>query len=62
MPGVSLHPRTVDALRMDKPATVFWSVLDNGKLALLNFSGHPATVRLAGGKQITIAPYEMAME
>jgi hypothetical protein len=37
-------------------------VLENGKLALLNFSNHPAGLRLPSGKSITIAPYEMAME
>ena len=58
----SLQPQIRDALNMQKPATVFWSVLENGKLALLNFSNHPATVRLASGKQITLAAYEMAME
>jgi len=57
----SLRPQTRAALQMEKPATVYWSVLENGKLALLNFSSRPATVRLVGGKTITIAPYEMAM-
>ena len=58
----SLQPRIRDALRLEKPATVFWSVLENGKLALLNFSNHPASVRLVSGKIIKIAPHEMAME
>ena len=58
----SLQPQIRDALNMQKPATVFWSVLENGKLALLNFDSHPATVRLASGKQITLGAYEMAME
>lgn len=58
----SLRPETQAALRMEKPATVFWSVLENGKVALLNFSSRPATVRLTNGKAIRIAPYEMAME
>jgi len=49
------------ALQMKKPATVFWSVLENGKVALLNFGNHPATVRLTSGKTIAIPPYEMAM-
>jgi hypothetical protein len=62
LPMPSLQSRIRDALRMEKPATVFWSVLENGKLALLNFSNHPATVRLVSGKRITIASYEMAME
>ncbi|MBI2949375.1 MAG: hypothetical protein HYY23_17170, partial [Verrucomicrobia bacterium] len=58
----SLRPETRAALQMDKPSTVFWSVLANGKTALLNFSNRPATVRLANGKNITISPHEMAME
>ena len=58
----SLRPAIRDALQMEKPGTVFWSVLENGKLALLNFGNRTATVRLASGKSITIAPYEMAME
>ncbi len=58
----SLQPPIRDALNMQKPSTVFWSVLENGKLALLNFGNHSATVRLASGKQITIAAHEMAME
>ena len=58
----SIRPETRAALQMEKPLTVFWSVLDNGKTALLNFSSRPATVRLASGKPLTIAPYEMAME
>lgn len=58
----SLRPETRAALKMEKPATVFWSVLENGKTALLNFSHRPATIRLATGKALTIPPYEMAME
>lgn len=58
----SLRPETRAALKMEKPATVFWSVLENRKTALLNFSNRPAIVRLANGKTVTIAPYEMAME
>jgi len=58
----SIHPQIRDALQIQKPATVFWSVLENGNLALLNFSNHPADLRLPNGKSITIAPYEMAME
>jgi hypothetical protein len=58
----SLRPETLAALRMEKPSTVYWSVLENGKTALLNFSNHPANVRLADGSSITIPPYEMAMQ
>jgi hypothetical protein len=58
----SLRPETQAALKTEKPATVFCSVLENGRTALLNFSSRPATVRLANGRTISIAPYEMAME
>ena len=58
----SLQPQTRAALQMEKPTTVYWSVLENGKVALLNFSSRPASVRLANGKSVKIAPYEMAME
>lgn len=58
----SLRPEIQAALRMDKPATVYWSVLENGRTALLNFSSRPATVRLASGKTLTLPPYEPAMD
>lgn len=58
----TIQPRVLDALRMQKPATVFWSVLENQKLALLNFSGQPATVRLVSGKTVQIPAYEMTIE
>jgi hypothetical protein len=58
----SLHPQVREALEMEKPATVYWSTLENGELALLNFSNHPASVRLPSGRNVTIAPYEMAMD
>ena len=59
-PGIC--PQIQAALQMEKPTTVYWSVLENGKLALLNFNRRPASVRLAGGKSISIPPYEMVME
>ncbi|MBL8240987.1 MAG: beta-galactosidase [Bryobacterales bacterium] len=59
-PGI--HPRIQAAMKMKKPDTVYWSVLDNGKLALLNFSSRPATVRLASGKVILIPPHEPHIE
>ncbi len=60
LPGI--RPEVKAALRMEKPAGVYWSVLENGKLALLNFSNHVATVKTPAGKAVTIAPYEIAME
>ena len=50
------------ALAMRKPSSVYWSVLENGKLALLNFSDDAASVRLESGKAIRIDPYEMVLE
>jgi hypothetical protein len=50
------------ALAMRKPTSVYWSVLENGKLALLNFSDYAASIRLESGKAIRIDPYEMVLE
>jgi hypothetical protein len=58
----TVRPQIRDALRMQKPPTVFWSVLENQQLALLNFGGTPAKARLASGKTLQIPPYEMAMQ
>jgi hypothetical protein len=58
----SLRPQIRAALQMEKSTSVFWSVLENGKLALLNFSSRPATAHLVNGKTIKIAPYEMSMD
>lgn len=59
-PGI--RPQILAALQMEKPHSTFWSVLENGRLALLNFSSRPATVRLQSGKTVTIPPYELAMQ
>ena len=52
-----IRPRIKAALRMSKPSGVFWSVLDTGKLALLNHRAVPASVCLSSGKTIVIEPY-----
>ena len=57
-----IRPAIRNALSMTKPARVFWSVLENGRLLLLNFSDDPASVTLQGGRRIEIPPYEMAVE
>ena len=57
-----LHPGIRSALRMSKPPGVYWSVLESGKLALLNFSDQEASVRLAEGGTVRIPPYEIAMQ
>jgi hypothetical protein len=56
-----LRQPTRDALAITKPDSVYWSTLENGRLALLNFSDAPATVRLATGAAITIPPYEVVL-
>jgi hypothetical protein len=58
----SIHPRIRAALQMQKPSMVYWSVLDNGRLALLNFTSKAATVRLAGGRVVSIPAYEPWIE
>jgi hypothetical protein len=56
-----LRPEVQRALQIEKPKNVYWSVLEGGKLALLNFTDHPALVRLPGGKTITVPPYGIVM-
>jgi hypothetical protein len=56
-----LNPAIQAALRMTRPLDVYWCVLQSGKVALLNFSNHPATVTLADGRTVNIPPYEIAM-
>lgn len=57
----TINPRLRAAAKMDKPNTVFYSVLENGKVALLNFNGKPATIKLASGRIVTMGPYEPMM-
>ncbi len=55
-----LRPAVRAALSMDKPREVYWSVLENGELALLNFSDDPATVRV-GRRNVALEPYGIVM-
>ena len=55
----ALRPAVRDALRMEKPASVYWSVLEDGALFLLNFGDDPAEVRLAGGAVVHLPPYSI---
>lgn len=57
----SLRAPVAAALRINKPAHVYWSVLENGKLALLNFSDDRAVVTLAGGRVIRMEPYAILL-
>jgi hypothetical protein len=56
-----LRPETQAALKLRTPAGVFWSVLESGSLALLNFADEEAAVRLPGGGTVTLAPYAVAV-
>ncbi len=58
----AIRPEIRAARQLEKPPTVFWSVLENGKLALLNFSNRPARVTLASGRFVIVPSCEMAME
>lgn len=57
----SLRAPVASALRMVKPAGVYWSVLENGKLALLNFSDDAAVVTLANGRIVRMEPYAILL-
>jgi len=56
-----LHPGVKQALLMEKPDTVYWSVLESGELALLNFDDEPATVHFAG-RTLRLEPYSILLE
>ncbi len=53
----NLRPEVRRAMRLEKPADVYWSILESGLLLLLNFSDDEATVRLDSGKTLRLAPY-----
>jgi hypothetical protein len=57
----NLSPPLRRALAADKPREVYWSVLENGATAWLNFSDDEAEVR-AAGKTLRLRPYTIALE
>ena len=58
----AIRPEVREALRMRKPSSVYWSVLENRSLALLNFDDRPARVELRDGRVLEIEPYGMRIE
>jgi hypothetical protein len=58
----AIRPEIRSALQIEKPSTVFSSLLENRRLALLNFNDEPATVRLPGGRELTLSPYAIVLE
>ena len=57
-----IHPAVRRVLEGDVPAGVFWSVLQNGELVLLNFTEKQADVRIQSGKDIHLAPLSITIE
>jgi putative NIF3 family GTP cyclohydrolase 1 type 2 len=58
-----LDARLRRALAAEKPRDVYWSVLENGITAWLNFSDDAAEVRPAkGGPALRMNPYTIALE
>jgi hypothetical protein len=57
-----IHPAVRRALEAEVPAGVFWSVLQNGELVLLNATEKQAEVRMQSGKDIHLAPISITME
>lgn len=56
-----LRPETRAALELRTSDGAFWSVLETGSLALLNFADEEVVVRLPGGGTVTLAPYAVAI-
>jgi hypothetical protein len=56
-----LRPAVHRALEIDKPRNVYWSVLEGGKLALLNFTDYETRVPLPGGSTVVVPPYGIVM-
>jgi hypothetical protein len=59
MPGI--RPDIRRALSMKKPPRVYWSVLESGRIALLNFDGAPAVVSIPGSAPVAVKPYGIAL-
>ena len=57
----NLRPEVHQALQIEKPQEVYWSVLEGGKLAVLNFTGQQVKLRLPGGKPLDVQPYGIAI-
>jgi len=57
----NLRPEIAAALRLEKPAEVYWSVLETGELWLMNFSDDVAEVRAPGGGSWRVAPYTIVV-
>ena len=54
-----LRPEIRKAIGMRKSRDVYWSILEGGKLALLNFSDAEARFMLPKGSKVVMDPYSM---
>lgn len=61
LPKLPLRPQVHEALEMERPTSVYWSVLANDKLALFNFDDDPARIHLADHRAIQLKPYEVKL-
>ncbi len=59
LPGIRESYR--QAVRMKKPDLVYWSVLETGKVALLNFSDEPAMIEVRPGRRVALEPYSAGL-
>jgi hypothetical protein len=54
-----LPPAFQAAFSIRKPEDTFWTVLEDGRLALLNYGDATANIWLPGGKPLTLEPYSI---
>lgn len=47
------------ALAINKPSETFWTVMDDGRLLLMNYGDGPARVALSSGATLSLAPYSI---
>lgn len=57
-----LRPEIRRALAIEKPEFVYWSVLEGGRVALLNFDDEEAAVTLPPRRALRLEPYSVAIE
>jgi hypothetical protein len=55
----SLGVAVREAVTMRKPDDAFWTVMEDGRVALLNYGDTTAVVTGADGRTVTLAPYSI---
>jgi hypothetical protein len=56
-----LSPEVRSAVGMSKPADTFWTVMEDGRMFLMNYGDSPAVVRIGARPPITLAPYSIRL-